>query len=226
MYTDARAGEEKKEEGMEGWDDAKLKDVVGKKHGAQKIANQTDIICKYFLDAIENGKYGWFWECPNGGTLVDLKRSWLGDKCIYKHALPPGYVLKSQKNVEDEEEKITLEQFIETARHQLPPSSELKPVTAESFTEWHKARKAADQAGEIQKKELAKEKGTGITGREFFQSGEYKEDEEEEDGEDFDLSQFRKGLEEVEGETFQLGAGNPQVNKEAVAEDAPADGEI
>jgi len=36
---------------------------------------------------------------------------------------------------------------------------------------------------------------------------------EEEDGEDWDLSQFRKGLEEVmtEGEQFQLGEGNPQV---------------
>jgi hypothetical protein len=43
-----------------------------------------------------------------------------GDKCIYRHALPPGYVLKSQKKVEDEEEKITLEQFIETARHDFP----------------------------------------------------------------------------------------------------------
>ena len=65
MYTDAREAE--KEDGMEGWDDAKLKEVVGKKHGGQKIPNQTDIICKYFLEAIENGKYGWFWECPNGG---------------------------------------------------------------------------------------------------------------------------------------------------------------
>ena len=61
MYTDAREAD-----GMEGWDDAKLKEVVGKKHGGQKIPNQTDIICKYFLDAIETGKYGWFWECPNG----------------------------------------------------------------------------------------------------------------------------------------------------------------
>jgi hypothetical protein len=66
MYTDAR--EDGKEEGMEGWDDAKLKEVVDKKHGSQKIPNQTDIICKYFLEAIENGKYGWFWECPNGGN--------------------------------------------------------------------------------------------------------------------------------------------------------------
>ena len=67
IYTDAR--EENREEGMENWDDEKLKDVVGRKHGDQKLPNQTDIICKYFLDAIENRKYGWFWECPNGGIL-------------------------------------------------------------------------------------------------------------------------------------------------------------
>jgi hypothetical protein len=70
LYTDARDVQEKDEDGMENWDDAKLKDVVGKKHANQKGPNQTDIICKYFLDAIENGKYGWFWECPNGGQFV------------------------------------------------------------------------------------------------------------------------------------------------------------
>jgi len=199
---------------MEGWDDAKLKEVVGKKHGSQKVPNQTDIICKYFLEAIENGKYGWFWECPNGGTQT-LKRGRLlhctGDKCIYRHALPPGYVLKSQKKAEDEEEKITLEQYIETARHELPPSSELKPVTAQSFAEW---RRAKLQDIEAKKREQAKERGTGITGREFFQSGAYQEDEAEEDGEDWDLTQFRKELQESmeQGETFQLGNGNPQID--------------
>ena len=44
-------------------------------------------ICKHFIEAIENKKYGFFWECPNGG-----------DKCFYRHRLPPGYVLKSQKS--------------------------------------------------------------------------------------------------------------------------------
>lgn len=145
----------------------------------------------------------------------------IGDKCIYKHALPPGYVLKSQKKQDDEEEKITLEQFIETARHQLPPSSELKPVTAESFTQWYKAKKTADEEQIFKKKELAREKGTGITGREFFQSGEYKEEEEEEDGENWDLTQFRRELEEAtaDGESFQLGEGNPQVDRETVTEE-------
>jgi hypothetical protein len=42
----------------------------------------TDIICKFFLDAVETNKYGWLWSCPNGDT------------CIYRHALPHGYILK------------------------------------------------------------------------------------------------------------------------------------
>jgi DRG Family Regulatory Proteins, Tma46 len=144
-----------------------------------------------------------------------------GDKCIYKHALPPGYVLKSQKKEEDEEEKITLEQFIETARHQLPPSTELKPVTVESFAEWHTAKKKAEEDADFKRKELAKERGTGITGREFFQSGEYQGDEEEEDGEDWDLSEFRKELEDAmqQGEAFQLGNGNPQIDQQTVGEE-------
>ena len=142
-----------------------------------------------------------------------------GDKCIYRHALPPGYVLKSQKN-EEEEEKITLEEYIETARNQLPPSSELKPVTTESFAEWHAAKKSAEAEAEARKKEIARERGT-ITGREFFLSGEYKEDEEDQEGEDWDLSQFRRALEETveEGEYFQVGPGNPRVDGETVLED-------
>lgn len=30
----------------------------------------TDIVCKFFIDAIESGRYGWFWECPNGGSFA------------------------------------------------------------------------------------------------------------------------------------------------------------
>ena len=45
------------------------------------------------------GYPGWFWECPTGAT------------CHYRHALPPGYVLKSQlaeeaKAKEEEEQDI------------------------------------------------------------------------------------------------------------------------
>ena len=61
-------------------------------------------VCKYFLEAVEKKQYGWFWVCPNGGK-----------DCHYRHALPPGYVLKSQMKalLEEETEKISIEEEIE-----------------------------------------------------------------------------------------------------------------
>ncbi|CAJ0891148.1 803_t:CDS:2, partial [Entrophospora sp. SA101] len=64
LYTDARADEAKKNDTIDKWDQKKLEEVVTSKHGNPKTT--TDIVCKYFLEAIENQKYGWFWECPNG----------------------------------------------------------------------------------------------------------------------------------------------------------------
>lgn len=82
------------------------------------------IVCKFFIEAIETQKFvfyscvvvaqvlirclcrfGWFWECPNGG-----------EKCQYRHALPPGFVLKSQRKAAEEAAKaneISLEDFLE-----------------------------------------------------------------------------------------------------------------
>lgn len=79
LYTDTRADEEetKKQETSADWDEEKLRKVVMSKKGNQRTT--TEKVCKYFIQAIEDGKYGWFWTCPNGG-----------DKCMYKHALPPG----------------------------------------------------------------------------------------------------------------------------------------
>ena len=81
LYSDTRDGEEdeKKKDDMAEWDEEKLRNVVMSKHGNPRTT--TDKVCKYFIDAVENGKYGWFWTCPNGG-----------DKCMYRHSLPPGYV--------------------------------------------------------------------------------------------------------------------------------------
>jgi hypothetical protein len=54
-------------------------------------------------------RFGWFWQCPNG------------ELCQYRHALPPGFVLKSQKKAMEEAEKantISLEEFLEVeVRH-------------------------------------------------------------------------------------------------------------
>ena len=132
LYADAR--EEKEKDTMDSWDQNKLEEVVVKKHGPG-IRTTTEIVCKYFLEAIENKKYGWFWECPNGG-----------DSCKYRHALPPGFVLKSQMKKAAEAEatdQITLEEFLETERHAI---KKITPVTAESFAAWKKARLAAAEA--------------------------------------------------------------------------------
>ncbi len=79
LYTDTRAEDEdkRKTETSLDWDEEKLRSVVMSKKGNQR--STTDKVCKFFIEAIEEGKYGWFWVCPNGG-----------DKCMYKHALPPG----------------------------------------------------------------------------------------------------------------------------------------
>ena len=56
------------------------------------------------MDAVEKKQYGWFWSCPNGGK-----------ECHYRHALPPGYILKSQMKalLEEESDKIPIEEEIE-----------------------------------------------------------------------------------------------------------------
>lgn len=123
MYDE---GEDEKQEGMESWDQETLEDVVKKKHSASN-QNKTDIVCKYFLTAIEKGLYGWFWNCPSN------------DKCIYRHALPPGFILqKDKKAAEENEDKITLEEHIENERKQL--TGDLTPVTLHTFLAWKKRK--------------------------------------------------------------------------------------
>ena len=46
---------------MAEWDQEKLESVVAQKHGAEKGNSNraTEIICKFFLDAVEAKQYGW-----------------------------------------------------------------------------------------------------------------------------------------------------------------------
>ncbi len=113
---------------MENWDENKLREVVQKK--GNKC--QTEIICRFFLEAIETKKYGFFWECPNGGN-----------QCHYRHALPPGYVFQSKKkkeDEEDEEDKPSLEDQLEDQRRALKTST---PLTLELFLKWKEDKRLA-----------------------------------------------------------------------------------
>jgi len=196
LYEDSR--EEKMTDTMENWDEAKLRSVVLSKHGNPRT--MTDIVCKYFIDAIETKKFGWFWECPNGG-----------EKCQYRHALPPGFILKSERKAAEEAAKanvISLEEFLETERHKL--GSNLTPVTPETFAIWKKTRMDKKEAeSEVLRKaketQHAAGKITGMSGRDLFQyNPEWFEDQDEGDGsDDFDLTKYRRDEEEVYAELWQ-----------------------
>jgi hypothetical protein len=176
---------------MDQWDQSKLESVIQSKHGNPRTT--TDIVCKFFLEAIENAKYGWFWVCPGGG-----------DACKYRHALPPGYVLKKKESKKEEEgELITLEEFLETERHNL--GSNLTPITFESFMEWKRKRieKAnAEEAEKVKSKEAAARAGrkSGLSGRDLFTFTKQLDDDEAEpdDGGAFDLSNYMRENEEAD----------------------------
>jgi hypothetical protein len=192
LYTDTRENEEeeKKKDNMDDWDEEKLRTVVMSKYGNPKTT--TDKVCKYFIDAVENSKYGWFWTCPNGN-----------DKCMYKHSLPPGYVsmvhcmsylltsyrsfkLKTKEQRAAEKalmdksplNTLTLEDWLESERHKL--TGTLTPVTPDSFAKWKKERLDKKQAEDEAKR--MKE----ATGRAMFERGDWQGSDAEEDDDDDD----------------------------------------
>ncbi|KAL2416533.1 Translation machinery-associated protein 46 [Exophiala dermatitidis] len=206
LYQDTRdkEAEEKEKDKMDDWDEEKLRKVVLSKHGNPRTT--TDKVCKYFIQAVEEGKYGWFWTCPNGG-----------DKCMYRHSLPPGFVLKTKEQRRAEKAlmdksplaTLTLEDFLESERHKL--TGTLTPVTPETFAKWKKERmdKKAAEAQALKAKEA--------TGRAMFESGNWKdsEDEDSEDDDDddqgaFNLDALRKETEglRMQKENERLANGN------------------
>ncbi|XP_042300473.1 zinc finger CCCH domain-containing protein 15 [Sceloporus undulatus] len=187
VYIDAR-DEELEKDTMDNWDEKKLEEVVNKKHGeAEKKKPKTQIVCKYFLDAIENNKYGWFWVCPGGG-----------DNCMYRHALPPGFVLKKDKKKEEKEEEISLEDLIEKERAALGPN--VTKITLESFLAWKKRKRQekiskAEQDMERRKADFKAGKALVISGREVF---EFRPELVDADDEEADDTRYIQGTGEDE----------------------------
>ena len=188
------------------------------KHGNPKTT--TDKICKYFISAVEEGKYGWFWTCPNGG-----------DKCMYRHSLPPGFVLKTKEQRAAEKalldksplKTLTLEDFLEIERLKL--TGEGTPVTMETFTKWKKER--LDKKAAEEQARQAKE----ATGRAMFEAGGWEdsdsEDEEEEEDAGWNMEELRKETEAMreEDEHKRIGAlgGQAAVEKGGGEEEAEED---
>lgn len=196
LYCDMRDDDDKQADTMDTWDEEKLKEVVEKKHGGSAAGRPagTDIICKHFLEAVERSKYGWFWECPSG------------TKCFYRHALPPGFVLKKDKKKEDKKDEISLEDLIERERANL--GSNQTRITLETFLAWKK-RKISEKKDKALKDEEKKRcdfkagRQVGISGREMFsfnpelaagdiEDGDEAFDSYQLDDEDVDETEYRE----------------------------------
>ncbi|CAJ0895752.1 17689_t:CDS:2, partial [Entrophospora sp. SA101] len=106
---------------------------------------------------------------------------------------------ENKKVKEEEIDEITLEEFLETERHNL--GSNLTPVTFESFTEWKKNRKAkqdADKELKLAAKEAAFKAGKsqGMSG---WDLSKYKQDDEVDDN-DSDNTEEHEGEQLVYGQ--------------------------
>lgn len=152
IYSDKRD-----QETMEDWDQETLEKVVESKKTEYNQNKPTDIVCKHFLEAVEKKQYGWFWVCPNGGK-----------NCHYRHALPPGYVLKSQMKalLEEEAEKMPIEEEIEDQRSKLQTTT---PMTPELFMQW-KEKKIAERDANLAEQQAERAKNDRMSGRELFLS--------------------------------------------------------
>jgi len=188
MYTDTRETASNIELGdMKDWDENTLRQILRKKELGRPV-NASAQVCKHFVAAIEANRWGWFWECPNGNT-----------KCIYRHALPPDYVLKKDKK-KDAIETRSLEAVLEEERANLTGTG--VKVTPETFAAWkEKIRKQkekdAKKAGQQRQQELKSGKAR-MTGREIMESGSsnYQEDSGSDDG--IDIAKLKKEKEAQE----------------------------
>lgn len=152
IYSDKRDGET-----MEDWDQETLEKVVESKKMEYNQNKPTEIVCKYFLEAVEKKQYGWFWVCPNGGK-----------ECQYRHALPPGYILKSQMKalLEEESDRLPIEDEIEDQRAKLKSTT---PMTPELFMQWKKKKVEERDAG-LAAQLAERAKNDRMSGRELFLS--------------------------------------------------------
>ncbi|PWA78241.1 zinc finger C-x8-C-x5-C-x3-H type family protein [Artemisia annua] len=149
---------DKRDEGtMEDWDQETLEKVVASKGKEYNQNKPTDIVCKHFLEAVEKKQYGWFWVCPNGGK-----------QCHYRHALPPGYILKSQMKalLEEESNKLAIEEEIEDQRAKIKTTT---PMTTDLFLEWKRKKIEARDAG-LAAQRAERAKNDRMSGRELFLS--------------------------------------------------------
>mmetsp|Transcript_13640 Transcript_13640/g.29256 ORF Transcript_13640/g.29256 Transcript_13640/m.29256 type:complete len:407 (-) Transcript_13640:1216-2436(-) len=211
LFTDQRDVQKEGEGGMDDWDQETLEKVVKEKHGNEKPTNATTIICKHFLDAVERKLYGWFWKCPNGGD------------CKYRHALPPGYVLKSQMKELLEEEARNQKDAAEMIEEERAKVDAKTPINEVTFREWHRQKMEAKHKKVQEGEEERRKKGI-LTGREIFMQEGFTVEDDANADDDY----VREGREEEEKAIqamLEKARADAQAARErAAAEPAEAEG--
>ena len=167
IYTDLR--DAKKTMSVE-FEVNKIAEQKEKKRG--KVPS--NIVCKFFLDAVKKKIYGWKWECPNG------------DDCHYRHSLPEGYILVTAKEKQEDmtsEEYMNLEAQIDEERERIKVNG--TKVTEKTFLEWKRKRdefRKQEEAERIEQEKKLHEKSK-LTGVQLFkkQADLFKDDEDAQD---------------------------------------------
>ena len=134
----------------------------------------SNIVCKFFLDAVKKKIYGWKWECPNG------------DDCHYRHSLPEGYILVTAKEKQEDmtsEEYMNLEAQIDEERERIKVNE--NKVTEKTLEEWKRKRdefRKQEEAERIEQEKKLHEKSK-LTGVQLFkkQADLFKDDEDAQD---------------------------------------------
>ena len=179
--------------------------IAEEKEKKRKTAPKSNIVCKYFLDAVKKKVYGWKWECPNG------------DSCHYKHYLPKGYIIATDKDKAQEdmtiEEFMDLEEQIDAERERIAVNG--TKVTEETFREWKKKRDEW-RAGAKEEKEKNEMKSK-FTGVQLFkkQADLFKDDENAAEKED-----IKQDEGEVENDN------NDNINNGVIKEEPKTEDEI
>jgi len=157
------------------------------RNGLEEFKATYELPCKYFVDAVEESKYGWFWECSNG------------DNCPYQHKLPLDYVFQNKEQVVVE--LRSFEDIIEERRSGLTGGT---PVNEESFKAWKekKIREREDREEEMRKQRTRDLKSgvAKLTGREIIMQQHEEQRLNLDDGDDdaMDLAALRREKEEEE----------------------------
>ena len=179
---------------------AKLSLYQDAREKTQGFKFQTEKVCPHFLDAVEHSKFGYFWVCPNGG-----------DKCVFRHCLPFGFIIKREINRDGEvQEELDIAEQIEIERQRLD-ISKCTPVTEERLKEWmDKRKRQRDAEIEAERQESLKKSGNKgpvlLSGRSLFQLDPslFKDDENAAD--DSELVIPAEADADAEAEAADLGA--------------------